>query len=860
MGNIGSQSGQLKYKNNNSENLQWANSFPRTQTRIQHSQLKVLPEKSAEIRLRHTENGEILQTGGTLTGRQIQSKFIDTREIKKCGSEPHLHKLLGPRHADPFEAERERKFRKKYRAPPPPNSSGTFNEHSPDNWESSRGTTPKPRLFKTKIQSERKRSVPDYHEESEFFELPKKSVQNDSEKKFLSPSHRLSLPALNQPTWDFQGELKEATKRLRKIRSDDNDDFSSRRGSIEDAAKNNKLKTLDHHINRMDLLKLKSADFSHPKDIQHDELLPFIRSEASGKESSIEESPPKHSKEIKNEGPKHFYFGMLSSQSTPFSNTNDSKSKFRNKNYPDSESSTEIKHNDYDSDVDINSRQLLPKKSQDLPRFSIAEWKQSSSFESVMNPETSKEFKYSSEENEEPPRIFSIFPTRSRSNERSRSGDSGISGDGSPALYEDTADPLITTKNNLKTSQSSIIPGWTPQQDLGDDSSFEEESYTAGEYSETFESEANQRHVFSLSLPRDHHLASYANPDQSHNATNFDKIRRSVSGILNTINKKEAESSPENEKGNWFLNKSCSALNTNSLQMKYSRISDELDEFLTRNKKFNSGRLMYLPKADKPLRPRKYETRNRQKNVREEKSDRTYINPENITETNTMPIQESLQDSPLLTDRKTAKKKSKRFTFQSTIRQIERRRIAEKLSREAEKKEQQRLRELEVMQKVEKEFQMKRAREKVNIKQQLNRYSLEKSRSNSPPDLKRDPTLTRDISQIRSEPDGAVSSSPTSSLSQLGNGKQEHTKYFEDNLDYVNNNSEYKSCSDSSEDNRSKPIMQTKVLSEYRQPQREYKDYQSSKKHLLNRTDSPRQTTIHPKVTCKMPKSKGKIL
>lgn len=41
--------------------------------------------------------------------------------------------------------------------------------------------------------------------------------------------------------------------------------------------------------------------------------------------------------------------------------------------------------------------------------------------------------------------------------------------------------------------------------------------------------------------------------------------------------------------------------------------------------------------------------------------------------------------------------RGKRFTFQSTVRQLERRRLAEKLSREADLKEQQRRTELEAM-------------------------------------------------------------------------------------------------------------------------------------------------------------------
>lgn len=101
--------------------------------------------------------------------------------------------------------------------------------------------------------------------------------------------------------------------------------------------------------------------------------------------------------------------------------------------------------------------------------------------------------------------------------------------------------------------------------------------------------------------------------------------------------------------------------------------------------------------------------------------------------------------------------------------------------------------------------------------------------------------------QARSEPDGAVSSSPTSSLSQLDN-KHNQKGYRGD----------YKAFSHQSDDNRSKSITQTQILSEYRQPQREYRDYQSSKKHFPDGSD--RQTTVYPKVTYKMPKSKGKLI
>ncbi|XP_058127203.1 uncharacterized protein LOC131290658 [Anopheles ziemanni] len=74
---------------------------------------------------------------------------------------------------------------------------------------------------------------------------------------------------------------------------------------------------------------------------------------------------------------------------------------------------------------------------------------------------------------------------------------------------------------------------------------------------------------------------------------------------------------------------------------------------------------------------------------------------------------------------KLSNRRNHRFTFQSTIRQIEKRRVAEKLSREAEIKEAMRLSELEAMRRVEEEFQKKRAREKASIRHQLRLFSME---------------------------------------------------------------------------------------------------------------------------------------
>ncbi|CAH2256868.1 jg11017 [Pararge aegeria aegeria] len=107
--------------------------------------------------------------------------------------------------------------------------------------------------------------------------------------------------------------------------------------------------------------------------------------------------------------------------------------------------------------------------------------------------------------------------------------------------------------------------------------------------------------------------------------------------------------------------------------------------------------------------------------------------------------------------------RGKRFTFQSTVRQVERRKIAEKLSREADLKEQQRRTELEAMRRVEEEFQRKRAREKASIRQQLRLVS---SGANSMPPVTHH-------NKTRDEPDGSCRDSPTAERTR--DARQRHS-------------------------------------------------------------------------------------
>lgn len=68
MGNIGSQTGHISQRTPSEE--KWVHSFPRTQPSRINYHHKVLPERDARQKLRPTNNGEILHSGGTLSGRQ----------------------------------------------------------------------------------------------------------------------------------------------------------------------------------------------------------------------------------------------------------------------------------------------------------------------------------------------------------------------------------------------------------------------------------------------------------------------------------------------------------------------------------------------------------------------------------------------------------------------------------------------------------------------------------------------------------------------------------------------------------------------------------------------------------------------
>lgn len=81
MGNNGSRTAQIAPRQP-IEPEQWANSFPRSPPRPNYQQHKVLPERDVTQKLRATNNGEILHSGGTLSGRHVQQTLSLERNDK----------------------------------------------------------------------------------------------------------------------------------------------------------------------------------------------------------------------------------------------------------------------------------------------------------------------------------------------------------------------------------------------------------------------------------------------------------------------------------------------------------------------------------------------------------------------------------------------------------------------------------------------------------------------------------------------------------------------------------------------------------------------------------------------------------
>ncbi|KAK5639597.1 hypothetical protein RI129_012089 [Pyrocoelia pectoralis] len=819
--------------------------------------------------------------------QRLENRNAYREQIKKYGSEPDLRNPSSP--SDRNESSRY-KGKKKYKAPPPPNHGMLENLNS---YRWNEGTSDpimrRNRLFKTKSELQKRCSSPinvDVRLEEALSEIKNNSSNNNNSRNMLNvqlrnnnrnhdKNNRLSLPEINKASSapEFQTELKEVVQRLKStkrhtLEAENQNKYDHK---IEEDPKE-KIKTLDHSINKVDQVKCRLQLLDLNKTDNRNNILNTYsdRGQPSGKESTPEKKEDRGVDLDKKEQPsKLYYFGMKeplhNDVDTPdFIDTNISNFATTFQSYKDMYSLRNSSGSDLSSEMEIDEshvsnngialqlRPILPKKQLEIPRFSpAAAWKQLSAVESSFTPSivASEDLPIFMEDRIEklsrppPPPAVQTGPRSSYD----KSGDSGISGDAGPTGFDDTTDG-IDIRNNIELPlvlNRNQGMSWTPQQDLGEDESTTDEDIN-NHNNQILKSApvkfTPKPNVFSLSLPRDNQLSSY---------------------IRNFGNKKDIDvpNSFSYEGGNWFLSKSApNSLNNglNSVEAPKSQKVEEPKPPVTTSNVHNVSRVMYLPESESVYKKNQNvkNDRLRNKEIFRERSRSAESNVNNLSysksfENLNLQVQssdepENLQDPPIKKNETLKIYKPKRFTFQSTIRQIERKRLAERLSREAEKKEKQRLSELAAMQRVEEEFQRKRAREKASIRQQLRLFSLDDSVWST--------VQSNDVKSIpvRPDPDGAVSSTASSPLEPL---EKKVTQRVNASEEYQERSHRQRTPSDLSDENVKKTQM-TLILSEYRQPQREYKDFRGSPRYLGEYGESHhlKQTTIHPQVTCNMPK------
>jgi hypothetical protein len=256
-----------------------------------------------------------------------------------------------------------------------------------------------------------------------------------------------------------------------------------------------------------------------------------------------------------------------------------------------------------------------------------------------------------------------------------KSGDSGISAD----------KEIGNSAEMLQSSMPSayMIPSWTPQQDLEDDDSSDQHEPESENFASPSALGENNNQasfkgsMFSFSLPRDQCVEKI----DCNNFYSLQKFKKA--DIFDSMTNLNAETSqfPSNSTAadnNWLLGAQVSNASgkiniTESTEKQRSQIISQMK---------NGRHVMYLPHHLSEKSPRMVP--NEVKVSRNSSMEKEYYEPELVESSNL----------------RSPSSKNHKFKFQSTIRVTERKKRAEKLSRDAEEQEMQRLCELEAMKKV----------------------------------------------------------------------------------------------------------------------------------------------------------------
>lgn len=269
-------------------------------------------------------------------------------------------------------------------------------------------------------------------------------------------------------------------------------------------------------------------------------------------------------------------------------------------------------------EISLSLRPTLPRKQFEIPRFSpAAAWrllaseedKREDTMEWLNNVEKahsqSIEVRNHDEADRGEERIERIYrepiPGMQTDN---KSGDSGISGDaGLPERVE-------SPRNRQRKPDINFPGAWTPQQDLGEESSTDEDpEESIKRQLNTFNTKG---HVFSLTLPRDIQTPTFS--DKSDKNTNSNNKIQKNTNTSNDEIELENETLPVVASDNWFLSRStptpldapkivAASYKTNISVDRYSR--EEQDQFVspldsseTISYLASGKHRMYLPNKD----------------------------------------------------------------------------------------------------------------------------------------------------------------------------------------------------------------------------------------------------------------------
>lgn len=274
---------------------------------------------------------------------------------------------------------------------------------------------------------------------------------------------------------NFQAELLEVAKRMRSNKMDDIQEqvrADNYKNQLDDDYKTkDKLKTLDHNINKKENLRQKWKQIENAENFHLSMPLEGSRGQASGKESTPEPSPPRLIQKEKHLPSKTFYFGMEKSgkdapQSYPTDvdcfaaslTANNMNMVLQNSSGSDISSELDLEDSHISTNgIALQLRPILPKKQLEIPRFSpAAAWKLLSSMENNATASTVPsddgpvfiEDRIEKLSRPPPPPTIQLGPRSSHD----KSGDSGISGDAGPPGFDESTEPVIINPNNIRVS------------------------------------------------------------------------------------------------------------------------------------------------------------------------------------------------------------------------------------------------------------------------------------------------------------------------------------------------------------------------------------------------------------------------